>query len=588
MKRQLFALSSELFKTFYFHESGRFFVIDNTGRILVHPEEFMRGKSISNKFLYEEGNESLLKKIRSNKTLISQYTFEEFDEHGSLRKKQLFVSWVAGSDLFICISVLDSDIFFSSSYMRNFLTAILIIVFLLILLVLHVSYLLLKKRYNAVVFSAEMIVDGDYDSTINDSRGDEIGVLAGVIDKLARRLREKQKLEDQLRRAQQMEVVGTLASGISHDFKNILGGILGASSLIKKEIEKNLEGNEKLDHELIDKMLNVATDACNKGSRIVDQLLSFSRSESTEKKTADLNHIVKKTVELCRHSFDKNVSLIYRPFYTKAVAKVNKTQLEQAIYNLCLNARDAIPNGGDLFLKITDFSIDITKTALKWRFPNVEIPLGDYYCISISDNGCGIDPQIQDRIFEPFYTTKEEGKGTGLGLSMVFKIVNDHKGWIDVESEKDLGTTFRIYLPKSKVFTTKDDTQELRKYEFGSETLLLVDDDETLLSITHDMLSSVGYKIHTYGNGSEAIHFYRENHQNVDLVILNLVMGDLSGDFIFEQMKKINKNIKVVIISIREDDERIKKIMENDCIEFLQKPFNIESLTHSLRLVLDR
>ncbi|MGV8080096.1 MAG: PAS domain S-box protein [Syntrophales bacterium] len=381
---------------------------------------------------------------------------------------------------------------------------------------------------------------------------------------------ERRRLEERLQHADKMEAIGTLAGGIAHDFNNLLMGIQGYASLTLLDLDPSHPHYERLKR--IEEQVQSGTD-------LTRQLLGFARGGRYEVKPTDMNDIVKKTSSMFGRT--KKEIAIHRK-YGKNLWSVeaDRGQMQQVFMNLYVNAWQAMPGGGEIYLETENVSLDGAEAL-----PLAVIP-GKYVKISITDTGTGMDDKTKERIFDPFFTTKAMGRGTGLGLAMVYGIVKGHGGMIHVDSEPGQGSTFTIFLPASE----KEVVQEKREagtVAKGRETILLVDDEPTVAEVTGELLTSLGYRVYSAGNGQEAIAVYMVKRKEIDLVILDMIMPGLSGGETFDRLKEIDPEVKVLLSSGYSIDGEAKTIMERGCRGFLQKPFHIEQLSGKLRAVLD-
>jgi signal transduction histidine kinase/CheY-like chemotaxis protein len=382
--------------------------------------------------------------------------------------------------------------------------------------------------------------------------------------------KEKAQLEAQFQHAQKMEALGTLASGIAHNFNNILMGIQGYASLMLMDIDsahphfKRLKGIEQ---------------QVQSGSNLTKQLLGYAREGRYEVKTINVNDIVKETSDTFAMT-KKDISVHLALAEDLNVIKADQGQLRQTLLNLYVNAADAMPRGGDLFLK----SLNVTDLDMKGK-PYTPKP-GNYVLLTITDTGTGMDNKTIERIFDPFFTTKGMSKGTGLGLASVYGIVKAHGGYIDVDSQKGHGTTFSIYLPASDTEGTKEKelvTEVLK----GKEGILLVDDEDVIIDVGHEILKTLGYEVHVAKSGREAINAYETNQDKIDMVILDMIMPDMGGGEAYDTLKKINPDIKVLLSSGYSLNGQAAEILRRGCDGFIQKPFNVTQLSQKLREILE-
>jgi PAS domain S-box-containing protein len=386
---------------------------------------------------------------------------------------------------------------------------------------------------------------------------------------IAEDITERKRLESQLIQSQKMEAVGMLAGGIAHDFNNLLMGIQGYASLILYSMETN--------HPHYDKLKSIE-DFVRSGADLTRQLLGFARAGKYEVKPVDLNEIIHKTSTMFGRT-KKEITVHYKHQRDLHIVEVDHGQIEQVMFNLYINAWQAMPAGGDLYIETKNIALD--ESYVK----PYTVKSGEYVKISVTDTGPGMDERTRERIFEPFFTTKEMGRGSGLGLASVYGIVKNHNGFINVYSEKGHGTTFNIYLPAlSKEVPTKKTSVRALK---GSETILIVDDEDAVISVCKELLEALDYKVITAYSGKDAVGIYRSKKEEIDLVILDMIMPEMGGGEAFELMKAINPGIKVILSSGYSLNGHAADIMKQGCKTFIQKPFSIDELSKKIREVLD-
>ncbi len=386
---------------------------------------------------------------------------------------------------------------------------------------------------------------------------------------------DHKKSEEAMRQMQKLEGLGTLAGGIAHDFNNILGIILAYNTSIKKF---------KDDAKKLDLATETITKAVDRGKTLVQQILMFARKTETTFGAVNVNDIVMEIMTMILETFPKMIT--YSQNFDKNIPYINadRSQLHQVLMNLCVNARDAMPNGGVLNINTRIVSV----ASLRAQHPDA---VGSSYaCIEVSDTGEGMTEETRKRIFELFFTTKGIGKGTGLGLSVTFGVIQAHKGFIDVESELGKGTTFRIYLPASEVAKPVKEIKEekLEEISGGSETLLVVEDEEMLLMSLQMVLVDKGYKVITAKDGLTALKIYQEKKKNISLVLTDLGLPNISGLEVCRQIKKINPNERMILATGFLDPEMKAKFLKEGIDNFLFKPYNLTNVLKIIREIIDK
>ena len=381
---------------------------------------------------------------------------------------------------------------------------------------------------------------------------------------------EKKRLEEQFLQAQKMEAVGTLAGGIAHDFNNLLMGIEGYASLMLMDLDPGHPHYQKL---------KSIEEQVQSGANLTKQLLGFARTGKYEVKTVPINDVVFSTADMFGRT-KKQLNIRLDLSEGEAAVEADRSQIEQVLLNLLVNAWQAMPGGGDL--TITTKLTEVNEAA----GPRFDLKPGTYVRISILDKGVGMDANTRKRIFEPFFTTKEMGRGTGLGLASAYGIVKGHGGIIDVESEPGRGSVFHVYLPlsESAVTAVKARAAEIQK---GKGTILLIDDERVILNVGKEILEALGFRVLLSESGADAIEIYRNSWKEIDLVILDMIMPGMGGGEVFDELKKINQDVRVILSSGYSLSGRPAKILARGCNAFIQKPFGIQELSGKIKDVLE-
>lgn len=388
---------------------------------------------------------------------------------------------------------------------------------------------------------------------------------------------EKQAFEEQLIQSQKMETIGILAGGLAHDFNNVLGGIVSTVSVLKYEFEDRdtIKGSE------LSSYIDIIERSGQRAVDMVKQLLTLSRKRDTEFVNVDLVKTVHNVKKICENTLDKSVIITADIVPEAALVYADPTQMEQMLLNLCVNASHAMTvmrgdddqRGGKLAI-----NLDMILPDPAFVMSHPESEERDYWVLSVSDTGVGMDQQTIARIFLPFFTTKSRDLGTGLGLSMVYTIIQQHKGFIDVYSERGKGSVFSIYLPVLKGVNAGDDSIARANVPCGEGTVLIIDDEDLMRTVAKKILEKCGYSVLTASDGLEGVKIFRKKHREILCVLLDLAMPKKSGDIIYDELKEIDKHVKVVLTSGFRKDERVELAMTKGIDAFMQKPYTMEKL----------
>ena len=403
---------------------------------------------------------------------------------------------------------------------------------------------------------------------IIDGSGTVVSAIETFID-----VTEKRKLEDQLAQAQKMEAIGTLAGGVAHDFNNILTAIIGYATIVKMKMRPDDSQRGAIDQILA---------SSERATHLTQSLLAFSRKQAISPKPVNLNDIVRSIEKMLRRLIGEDIDLTLRITDRVLGVMADAGQMDQVLMNLVTNARDVMPEGGILAIatQVADLDEDFAKAH------GLDKP-GEYALLAVSDSGCGMDEATRAKIFEPFFTTKELGKGTGLGLSIVYGIVKQHKGCITAYSEPGKGTTFKIYLPILAAGPDKTPPLMVAPPCGGTETILLVEDDDNVRNLIKAILQDFGYQILEAVDGQAAIELYRDRHARIDLLIVDVIMPRKSGRDVYDAVRSVSPGVKVLFLSGYTADILGKKGIFDAGMEFLSKPVSPADLARKVRTMLD-
>ncbi|MBW4565297.1 MAG: response regulator [Mojavia pulchra JT2-VF2] len=375
---------------------------------------------------------------------------------------------------------------------------------------------------------------------------------------------EKKRLESQLFRAQRLESIGTLASGIAHDLNNILTPILAGAQLLPLKFP---DADERTLH-----LLEILEINAKRGADLVKQVLSFARGVEGKHINLQLRHLIMEVAKVLKETFPKSIQVSIDVPQDLWMISGDGTQIHQVLMNLCVNARDAMPNGGTLSISANNLYIDENYARM-----NLEAQVGPYAVITVADTGVGIPREILDRIFEPFFTTKEVGQGTGLGLSTVIGIIKSHGGFVNVHSEVGVGTEFQVYLPAVEGMETPS-PEEPKAIAASGETILVVDDEPAIQDIIRTSLETHNYKTIIAGDGIEAIALYAKHMDQISIVLMDLMLPTLDGLTAIRTLRKINPKVKIVATSGLMSSNKLEALAESGVTTFLPKPYTINEL----------
>ncbi|MEW5798930.1 MAG: PAS domain S-box protein [Bacteroidota bacterium] len=434
-----------------------------------------------------------------------------------------------------------------------------------------------------LLYSSELLGFIGFDSvkakrTWGDDEIRLLHILADLFAGTLKRLKteeEKENLEQQVRQIQKLESIGTLASGIAHDFNNILGIIMAHVSVLERL--KHDEGKFLNSTETILRTIN-------RGAALVKQILTFARKTSTNLEYVNVNKAVGEVQKMLTETFPKSISITLKLEKAIPILMVDATQFNQSILNLCVNARDAMNDQGSL----TITTRLVRGAELVSKFPAAASK--DFVAISVKDTGSGIDEVSLEKIFEPFYTTKEKGKGTGLGLSVVYGVMQNHNGFVDVESEVGKGSTFTLYYPIPITITQHEETSERVQTDVkgGTETILFVEDEEMLIDVATMTLKNNGYTVLTAKNGEEGYQLFAKHRDTIDLIISDVGMPVMSGEKMYELIKRLEPSVKIIFATGYIEPSVKESLLNQGAKEFVQKPYEASDFLRKVRDVLDK
>jgi two-component system cell cycle sensor histidine kinase/response regulator CckA len=380
---------------------------------------------------------------------------------------------------------------------------------------------------------------------------------------------QKKQLEAQFLRAQRLESIGTLASGIAHDLNNVLAPILMTAQLLETQLH---DARSK-------RLLPILVTNAKRGANLVKQVLSFTRGVEGDRTILQLKHLILEIRQVIKETFPKSIEVDCETSRNLWTVSGDATQLHQVLMNLCVNARDAMPNGGILTISAENFLVDEHYAKM-----HLDAKIGSYIVATVADTGIGITHEVLDRIFEPFFTTKELGKGTGLGLSTVLGIVKSHAGFINVYSEVGKGSKFEVYLPAQETAETPEE-KELELPHGSGELVLIVDDEPSIREITKTSLEAYNYKAITASDGIEAIALYAEYRDKISIVLTDMLMPSMDGITTIRTLHKINPNVKIIVISGLATSDKMNAAYDLGIKAFLSKPYTAKQLLETINTV---
>jgi PAS domain S-box-containing protein len=409
----------------------------------------------------------------------------------------------------------------------------------------------------------------DSRAPIKNEEGEAIGFVIVFRD-----ITQQTLVEEQLRQAQKMEAVGQLAGGIAHDFNNLLTGIQGSADLLA--LRETRDSPTKASTDII-------IDACRRASELVQKLLTFSRKTTAENELVDLHTVINNVSVMLRRSIDKRVEVQVETSAERSLVFIDTTRIQNAILNLGLNARDAMPDGGRLLIATRNVPSRDVHALLAGQ-----VGAAEYIEIRSEDTGTGMPEEVRSRIFEPFFTTKPAGKGTGLGLSTTYNAIREASGAIDVASTVGAGTVVKVVLPVAESSRMELHQQEIRPGAVrGTGRILFVDDENTIRDVARSMLTELGYEVVVARDGLDAVELYKKNHQTIDLVILDIVMPTMSGDDAYYKLLEVNPEVQVIVSTGCDWNQCVDRLVDDGVIAVLRKPYRRDELARMVGLALE-
>jgi len=406
-----------------------------------------------------------------------------------------------------------------------------------------------------------------------------VSELEYTIAELKRAEAEREKLRNQLVQSQKMDAIGQLAGGIAHDFNNMLCGILGNAEILQSEI------TDKRHLSLVNEIITLG----KRSADLIAQLLAFSRKGQNQVVLIDLHQIISDVISILKHTINPKIKITTSLQTTPCITEGDPAQIQSALLNLAVNARDAMPEGGTL--SISTRIVDLDKNCSQQY--TCEPSPGTYIEVAMADTGIGMDSNTLEHMYEPFYTTKKLGEGTGMGLSAVYGTMKSHGGGIKVTSKPLEGTTFRLYFPYKELNNQSSPKEpdnfkvKIRRSNAASNHILIIDDENSVATITSEHLRKAGYKVTVFNDSVAALSFFKEHHAAISLVILDMMMPQLDGSAVFYSLNSIKPGIRVIIVSGYSINGAVRALLNNGAQMFIQKPFYKGKLLEAVSKVLD-
>ncbi len=435
------------------------------------------------------------------------------------------------------------------------------------------------RRDGYAVFESEYVCsDGSVLPVEVNARTMELAgrqVILSVARDITERRRaqeERERIQAQLQQSAKMDAMERLAGGIAHDFNNLLTGIIGSADMLRVHSEPGTD---------VYNAAETIEEAADRAADLTKQLLGFARRGEHQFVGLYIHETIQEAISLFSRTIDPDVRITMKLDTTASVIMGDPTQIEQVFINLAFNARDAMPDGGELTIATQTVILD-DEDAKKLAGA---IP-GRYVCVSVSDTGCGMTDEVKQHIFEPFFTTKPEGEGTGMGLATVHGIVENHGGFVEVHSELNSGSVFSVHLPLAEAEVVEQFVGDEQRPVSGRGRILLVDDESVVRQVVSAMLRTLGYDVTTAENGKEAVEYFRDHHEQVDLIVLDMIMPEMGGRDCFKAVQQIDPDVKVILASGYGRDARAQAMLDEGVRAFIQKPCRVQEISEVVARVL--